>query len=87
MANHNISRVPIIARNFVNAWQDHVFALENESLPYLDRLLDEMRLADPELGADLLKQRLYRMVPNLKLGTAGRLIDCKYELNEFSATC
>lgn len=81
------SRTPLIARNFVRAWHDHIHALENDPLGYLDSLINELRRVSPELPIETTKRRLYQMVPTLKLGTAGRLLDCKFEMSEFGPAC
>lgn len=87
MSNHVTIHMPLVARNFVQAWHDHIQAIEDNSLPYLDHLIDEIRMRDPDLPFETVRMRLYQMVPNLKLGTAGRLLDCKFELTEFGQTC
>lgn len=87
MYDRNIDRAPLIARTFAQAWREHAMAIQDNPLIYLDCLIDEMKRTDPEMSCAMLKIRLYKMVPNLKLGTAGRLIDCKFQLDEFGPSC
>jgi hypothetical protein len=77
MHNHMRSRAPEIARNFVGLWNDHCMAYDELALPYVDHLIDEV-LTVESLSPWQLKNRLFEMVPSLKLGTAERLIGLKF---------
>lgn len=67
-----------IARDFVNAWCDHEIALDECGLKYLDLLIAELRSERADLSWPEIKHKLHVMVPNLKLGTAGRLLALQY---------
>ena len=58
-------------------WYDHIEALRETPLIYIDALMDEIVAAEP-MYKDELKDMICRLIPDMPLGTPRRLIDLKY---------
>jgi hypothetical protein len=65
------------ARSLAALWDDHVQALKDNPLPYIDQLIDEL-LRERPLCPDQLAPKLYQLVPDLQLRTARHLVNLKF---------
>ena len=65
------------AAHFVKTWLKHRRDLDENSLLYLDSLMDALVHIEPTSPDDM-RQELFFMVPLLQYGTARRLVDLKY---------